>query len=140
MRVDNTKVKLTIPIPVDKPDKNGVIYTKEAIENAFNNLRVNLPIIYRDNESVINGVVIGSTTGNSYITDYDSENQVYKITVDGVIFYSGAELIVNEIQDNKITDFEIVSIGLSKQEIKECYYMIRKRIKNQCRGISYLTN
>ena len=114
MRVDNTKVKLTIPIPVDKPDKNGVIYTKEAIENAFNNLRVNLPIIYRDNESVINGVVIGSTTGNSYITDYDSENQVYKITVDGVIFYSGAELIVNEIQDNKITDFEIVSIGLSK--------------------------
>ena len=115
MRVDNIKVKLTIPIPVDKPDKNGVIYTKEAIENAFNNLRVNLPIIYRDNESVINGVVIGSTTGNSYITDYDSENQVYKITVDGVIFYSGgAELIVNEIQDNKITDFEIVSIGLSK--------------------------
>lgn len=113
MRVENTKVKLTIPIPIDKPDDNGVIYTREAIENAVNNLHKNLPIIYRDNESAIDDMVIGATTGNSHVT-WDSENQICKMTVDGVIFYSGADIIVNEIEDGKVTDFEIVSIGLSK--------------------------
>ena len=37
MRVENTNIKLTIPIPVDRPDKNGAIHTKEAIENALSN-------------------------------------------------------------------------------------------------------
>ncbi|MDD6827971.1 MAG: hypothetical protein PUE12_18030 [Oscillospiraceae bacterium] len=114
MRVENTKVKLTISIPIDKPDDNGVIYTREAIENAVNNLHTNLPIIYRDNESAIDGMVIGATTGNSHIVTWDSENQVCKMTVNGVVFYSGADILVNDIKDGKITDFEIVSIGLSK--------------------------
>lgn len=112
MRVENTKVKLTIPIPIDKPDKNGVVYTKEAVENAVNNLRTKLPIVYGDGE-IYQGA-IGVTTGNSHIATWDSENQVCNMTVDGVVFYGGAEIIVNEIKDNKITDFEIVSIGLSK--------------------------
>ena len=111
MRVENTKVKFTIPIPIDKPDNNGVIYTEEAVENAANNLRTNLPIVYKDNET--NTKVIGTTTGTSHIVTWDSENQVCKLTVDGVIFYSGAEIIVNEIEDGKISSFEIVSIGLT---------------------------
>ena len=49
MRTENIEVKLTIPIPVDRPDKNGVMYTKEAIEKAINNFPTNLPIIYKDN-------------------------------------------------------------------------------------------
>ena len=48
MRTDNIKVTTTIQIPYDKPDKNGNIYTKEAVEKAVNNLRKNLPIIFRD--------------------------------------------------------------------------------------------
>ena len=112
MRVENTKVKLTIPIPFDKPDKNGVMHTKEAVENAVNNLRKNIPIIYGDSET--DKSIIGTTTGDSHIVTWDFENQICKMTVDGVIFYSGAELIVNEMKDNKITDFEIISVGLSK--------------------------
>lgn len=112
MRVENIKVKLTIPIPIDKPDKNGVVYTKEAVENAVNNLHTKLPIVYGDRE-IYQGA-IGVTTGNSHIVTWDSDNQVCNTTVDGVIFYGGAEIIVNEIKDNKVTDFEIVSIGLSK--------------------------
>ena len=112
MRVNDTKVKFTIPIPIDKPDKNGVVYTKEAVENAVNNLRTNLPIVYGDGEA--DKKVIGVTTGNSHIVTWDSENQVCKMTVDGVVFYSGAEIIVNEIENGKITDFDIISIGLSK--------------------------
>lgn len=112
MRVENTKIKLTIPIPVDKPDANGIIYTEEAIENALNNLRKNLPIVYKENAET-DEKVIGSTTGDSHIVIWDFDNQICKVTVDGVIFHSGAEIIVNEIEDGKISDFRITSIGLT---------------------------
>lgn len=111
MRVENTKITIKIPIPINKPDNNGVIYTKEAVENAVNNLRKNLPIVYRDNET--DTKVIGVTTGDSHTAVWDFENQVCKITVGGVIFYGGAEIIVNEIEDDRISSFEITSIGLT---------------------------
>ena len=106
MRVENTKVKFTISIPIDKPDCNGVVYAKEAVENAVNNLRTNLPIVFKDE-------LIGVTAGLSHIVTWDFENQVCKMTVDGVIFYSGAEIFVNEIKDGKVSSFEIASIGLT---------------------------
>ena len=113
MRTENIEVKITIPIPFDKPDKNGVVYTEDAVSKAVSNLQ-NLPIIYRDNYKEIDGVVVGTTTGSSHIATWDFENQVCKVTVDGVVFFGGTECIVNEIKDGKVTDFEIVGIGLSK--------------------------
>ena len=112
MRVENTKIKLTIPIPIEKPDCNGVVYTEDAIENALNNLRTNLPILYKEDMGT-DAKVIGSTTGTSHIVTWDYENQVCKLTVDGIVFHSGAEIIVNEIEDGKVTDFRIVNIGLT---------------------------
>ena len=114
MREENIKVKVTIPIPFGRPDKNGVMYTKEAVSNAVNNLNKNLPIIYRDNDKEIDGVVVGSTTGSSHIATWDFENQVCNVTVDGIVFFGGTECIVNEINDGVITDFRITSIGLSQ--------------------------
>ena len=114
MRTDNIKVKLTIPIPVDRPDRNGVVYTKEAVEKAVNNLHKNLPIVYRDNETGIDGVVVGATTGNTHIAIWDFENQVCNVTVDGAVFYGGTECIVNEIKDGVVTDFSITGFGLSR--------------------------
>ena len=111
MIVNSTKVKLTINIPFEKPDLNGCVFTEEAVENAVNNLQTNLPIVYKDNECETK--VIGTTTGNSHIVTWDFENQVCKMTVDGVVFYSGAEILVNEIEDGKISDFRIQSIGLT---------------------------
>lgn len=113
MRVENTKVKLTIPIPVGKPDLNGCVYTEEAVENAVNNLRTNLPIVYKESAET-EEKVIGATTGTLHIVTWDSENQVCKLTVDGVVFHSGAEIIVNDMtNDGEITDFRIASIGLT---------------------------
>lgn len=114
MRTDNIKVKLTIPIPVGRPDRNGVVYTEEAVEKAVNNLHKNIPIIYRDNDKEIDGVVVGTTTGSSHITTWDFENQVCNVTVDGMVFFGGTECVVNEIKDGKVTDFKITGIGLSK--------------------------
>lgn len=110
MRTDNIKVTITIPIPYDKPDKNGNIYTKEAVEKAVNNLHKNLPIIFRDESEE---KVIGTTTGVSHIVTWDFENQVCKVTVDGEVFFGSTECTVN-IDNGKIVDFEITGIGLSK--------------------------
>lgn len=112
MRIENTKVKITIPIPINKPDANGIIYTKEAVENAINNLDRYLPIVYKENEET-DTKVIGSMVGLAPAITCVSDNNV-NITIDGVIFYSGAEIIVNEMtKDGKISDFRIVSIGLT---------------------------
>lgn len=110
MRTDNIKVTITIPIPYNKPDKNGNIYTEEAVEKAVNNLHKNLPIIFRDESEE---KIIGATTGDSHIATWDFENQVCKVTVDGEVFFGGTECTV-DINDGKITDFTITGIGLSK--------------------------
>ena len=110
MRTDNIKVTITIPIPYNKPDKNGNIYTEEAVEKAVNSLPKNLPIISTDESEE---KVIGATTGDSHIVTWDFENQVCKLTVDGEVFFGGTECTV-DIKDGIITDFTITGIGLSK--------------------------
>ena len=111
MRVENTKVTLTIPIPMNKPDLNGVVYTEEAVENAVNNLKKHIPIVYKKSNDD-QPVVIGYTTGDCHIVTYDFENQVCNLTVDGIVFHSGTGIFINEIEDGKVTDFRIASIGL----------------------------
>lgn len=112
MIVENTNVKLTFSIPIDKPDKNGTIYTKEAISNALNNLQTNLPIIceYMENEERI----IGITTGTSHIVTWDFDNQTCNVTIDGVIFQGGIETVLNKIKGRKIIDFRISGFGLTR--------------------------
>lgn len=113
MADEMTKVKLTMHIPFDKPNKNGTVFTKEAVENAINNIPVNMPIIYRDSKSEYESKVVGATIGDSHIVIWDSENQVCKMTVDGVMFHCNPLITINEFEDNKITDFRIASIGLT---------------------------
>ena len=110
MRTDNIKVTITIPIPYDKPDKNSIIYTKEAVEKAVENLHKNLPITFKDESEE---KIIGTTIGDIHIVTWDFENQICKLTVDGEIYFGGTECWY-EVEDNKITDFQIIGIGLSK--------------------------
>ena len=112
MRTDNIKVTITIPIPYDQPDKNGNIYTKEAVEEAVNNFNKNLPIIFRDESE---RKVIGTTTGDSHTATWDFENQVCNLTVNGEVFFGGTESEYTFDRDKgKIVNFEIVGLGLSK--------------------------
>lgn len=110
MRTDNIKVRISIPIPYDKPDKNGIIYTKEAVEKAVNNLHKNLPITFKDDSEE---KIIGTTIDDIHIVTWDFENQICKLTVDGEIYFGGTECTV-DIDNGKIANFEIVGIGLSK--------------------------
>jgi hypothetical protein len=112
MRLENSNIKLTLHIPIDKPDANGIVFTEEAVENAINNLQSRLPILFKES-SESDAKVIGAT-GTQCIVSWDYDNQVCKLTIDGVVFYSGAEIIVNEMTEGgKITDFRITSIGLT---------------------------
>lgn len=43
MRVSNA----TLQTPVDRPDLNGTVYTKETISNAVKNMKDDVPIIFR---------------------------------------------------------------------------------------------
>lgn len=113
MKDENVKLKLTIPIPINKPDRNGNVYTEEAVENAICNLHKNIPIIYRKSDGY--DTVIGSTTGGAHIVTWDFENQICNLTVDGVAFNSGVECIINEIQNGEVKDFRIVGVGLGKE-------------------------
>ena len=107
MKEELTKVKLTISLPFGKPNKNGYVFTEEAVEDAVSHLRKNLPIIYDDEN------VVGSTTGDSHITTWDFDNQVCKMTVNGVLFDCSPKIIINESKDGEISDFQIISIGLN---------------------------
>lgn len=113
MRLSDNGVQLTFIIPVGKPDCNGVMYTPEAIENALKNVSQNLPIVYRGNESDAQ-IVVGSTTSPVFDTVWDAESGCCIVKIDGKIYYGGANIIVNDIKDGIVTDFEFVSFGISK--------------------------
>ena len=112
MENENVKVKITMNIPFNKPNRNGTIFTEDAVENAVNNIPLNIPIIYGDNKNEYPDIAIGHTTGNSHIVVWDFENQVCKITLDGIIFCSNARIIVDKNEDGKISEFRIVGIDL----------------------------
>ena len=104
-----TKIKLMIPISIDKPNVNGVIYTEDAVIKAICNSNENLPILYRsENEEK----VIGSTIGGCSMIHWDFENQVCNVIVDGVLFSSGVDVMINKVEDGKVTDFRIMNIGI----------------------------
>lgn len=114
MRCENMKVQLAFRFPCGQPDKNGVIYTKEAVENAISALKENLPITYRDNENFQQSNCLGHTIGETYTVLWDDNCQMCEVIVSGVLYYGGTDCTVKEIKDGVITSFEILSVGLSR--------------------------
>ena len=114
MRLENLKVQLSLVIPIGHPDKNGVLYSKEAVEKAVKSFNGKLPIIYRDNDANKEGIVLGNTVGETCSVLWDDEHQVCEVVVNGNLYYGGSECIVNEIKDGVVTDFRITSVGLSR--------------------------
>ena len=111
---DKTKIKLTIPIPIDRPNANGVIYMEDAVSKAMSILNKNLPILYRSNSDE---KVIGTTTGSCHMIHWDFENQTCNLEVDGTLFSSGVDIMINEVKDGKITNFKITNIGINGEYI-----------------------
>lgn len=107
MRTENIKVTFKIPIPVDKPDLNGVVYSKEAIRNAYKNIK-NIPIEIPNNDGEF--LPIGVAQEVELIED---ENDMY-ITGVGLVWHGGTEESV-KIKDGKVTSFKVNGIGIAKE-------------------------
>lgn len=107
MRTENIEVTFKIPIPVDKPDLNGVIYSKEAIRNAYKNVK-NIPIEMPNNDGEL--FPIGVAQEVELIED---KNGMY-ITGVGLVWHGGTDESV-EIKDGKVTSFKVNGIGIAKE-------------------------
>lgn len=116
MRTDNIEVKLSISVSTDRPNKNGTIYTTEAVLNACTKEKLDkLPLIFRDQDKE---KVIGIVLSDNLKIRRDIENRVYHIDIDGLIRYGGIEGYVNKMHKNEngetvIDDFTIASFGIS---------------------------
>lgn len=106
MRTENIEVTFKIPIPVDKPDLNGVIYSKEAIRNAYKNVKdIPIEIPCSDGQFLTIGVA-------QEVELIEDENGMY-ITGVGLVRHGGTEESV-EMVDGKVISFHVSGIGISK--------------------------
>lgn len=124
MRQENLKMQIALRFPFGHPDKNGVIYSKESVEQAISSLQGKLPILYRDNDVYHNGTVIGHTAGDTASVLWDDEHRVCEVVLDAVIYYGGTECVVNNIRDGVITDFEITALCESCIHKKVCRFEV----------------
>ena len=106
MKNDFIKFQLRIPVRCDVPNRNGSVYTREAIEKC---LEASNPILVRHNNDVI-----GYTDGRNSI-EYDVNGNLLGTTLNLHILKNiEPEIIVKEMEDDKITSFEIRSISICK--------------------------
>lgn len=112
-----TKITLTFPMRYDTPNRNGTVYTKEAIENAFGNSNPQMPIlaqvgVSRDDEFAYPIERCVGTTTQTYYFDWDDKNKVCNATIEGYLFNTAPNIRINEMKDGVITDCDIMSISI----------------------------
>ena len=118
MNDELAEITLTFPVRCDRPNRNGTVFTEEAIKHAFASSNPHMPIVVqgginREELTYFNDRVIGCTDPTYYF-DYDAENKVCKVTLTGHIFNMAPDIVINEMRDGKITDFEIRSVSILK--------------------------
>ena len=112
MRQENIEITIKIPIDFGKPDKNGVIYTRKAVEIALDSYS-SCPIVFLDNEG--NKKVIGVT--DEHRAELIKENGKYKIVKSGIIYYGGTcENIIFDFskKDGTVKYYGVGNIGFSE--------------------------
>lgn len=108
--MEMSDVKLTIAIPYGKPNRNGTIFSEDAVMKAVSTLHKNLPIKL-DNGGF--SKVVGNTTGDCHLVRWDSEKHTCYVTVDGKLYGCGIEGVVNEYEGNEVKDFDIRALSLT---------------------------
>ena len=115
-----TKITLTFPMRYGRPNRNGVVFTEEAIRHAFANSNPHMPIIMEDGTNrdeefaFLDERVIGLTDPTYYL-ECDDENKVCEVTLTGRLFDMAPTIVINEMNDGIITDFEIKSVSIIKE-------------------------
>jgi hypothetical protein len=119
MNDELAKITLTLPMRCDRPNHNGTVFTEEAIKHAFASSNPHIPIIMEDGASrdrkfmFLDERVVGCTDPTYYF-DYDDKNKVCDVTLTGRLFNMKPNIVINEMHDGVITDFDIKSINIFK--------------------------
>lgn len=110
MRLDNIKVTFKSKLPINKPDGNGVMYTREAIIKAYEEAknRGSLPIEFPNDEGEF--VPIGIAQELELI---EEDGNMY-VTGCGLIYHGGTEENV-EMENNTVGMFSITGIGVARK-------------------------
>lgn len=106
MRVENIDLMIKMPLSVDKPDANGLIYTKEALIKAFKGER-NKPfeIIHEDGTTTVIGVV----NNVEYIEDKNGDYALISVSLRSGGTCERVEK--TDIKNMIITSMELCGIG-----------------------------
>lgn len=97
------EIIMKIPFPISEPDRNGTIYTKEAIEKAVQEFDGGAPLMMIKNEI---GTVIG------HIEKLELSDN-YEVTAHGICYFGGT-CEEGDVKDNTVTDFRFLSFGISE--------------------------
>ena len=112
MRTENIEIELVIPYPINKPDDNGAIYSREAVENAVEKMKKGIPIIFRGRNDTGDGIVIGNTVSDAKIIGCDIDRGVCNVSVKGIIYAGGSDCMAQR-DNGVITDFSVIAFGIS---------------------------
>ena len=116
MREENIKCRITIPFPVERPDRNGVIYSREAIEKAIADFNSSLPITFIPNDKDKYECVVGYTDAEEPVVVWDDDKQTCNITITGAFFAGGTSCQATmDDETMTVTEFHINQIGISEE-------------------------
>lgn len=115
------EITMRIPLPVDKPDGNGIVYPKDILEKAYNDITY-CPLVFKGKENY-DDVVIG-VINNAKIIE---ENKQYYAIVSGVVWNSGTSERIS-FDKTKISSMEIQDIGFGVNTSTNKFYTKRKLI------------
>lgn len=110
MRLENIEVTFKKKLPINEPDDNGIMYTKEAIQNAYKEAqsRNGLPIEFPNDKGEF--IPIGSIHGIELIED---NGEMY-VEGYGIIYHGGTEENV-EVNNKIVSSFSITGVGVASE-------------------------
>lgn len=97
----------------DRPDENGIVYTKEAIKEAITSFQKEMPIVFRDNEKYPEGVVVGKTLEETISPLFDEEKKTCSFSVKGVFYFGGTACEVKINEENTVSKMQVLEVGIS---------------------------
>lgn len=105
IRSEYIGVTFKIPVPVDKPDGNGIMFNIDAIKKACENF-TSRPLEYVDKDGA--STVIGTCDSIKFLED---ENVVW---VDGYVWHGGTCESV-DLLDKIVNNMTITSFGICSE-------------------------
>lgn len=110
MRLENIEVTFKSKLPINEPDGNGVMYTRDAIIKAYEEAknRDSLPIEFPNDEGKFMSIGIAKEL------ELIEENGNMYVTGCGLIYHGGTEENV-EIKNDIVNSFTITGIGVARK-------------------------